>query len=136
MADRKEKRRKGGRFCVAGAPNNMSCRNNSYTEGMTVHQFPKDPNVRKKWVKFVQRHRVDFAEPVNKYAVLCSAHFEQTCYERRYSNDEGLKMNRVLIRGSIPTRDTVIPTGMETISKRSKRRVSEHFSLLILCQRI
>jgi len=65
-----------GRYCVAGAPGSLCCKNNSYTEGITMQQFPKDPVLRSKWVKFVQRHRCDFNEPVCKYAALCSAHFE------------------------------------------------------------
>ncbi|XP_044176984.1 uncharacterized protein LOC122959630 isoform X1 [Acropora millepora] len=54
----------GGRYCVVGAPNNQSCRNTSYTPGITMHQFPLDPKIRSQWVKFVQHHRVDFGEPL------------------------------------------------------------------------
>ena len=74
---------RGGRYCVAGAPNNQSCRNTSYTPRITMHQFPLDPKIRSQWLKFVQRHRVDFGEPINKYASLCSAHFEPSCYPVR-----------------------------------------------------
>ena len=98
------KRKRGGRYCVAGAPNKRSCKNNSYTDGISMHQFPTDPVVRNKWVKFVQRHRVDFHESsVTNYTSLCSAHFEESCYTRKISLDLGeqLKRNKVLIRGSI-----------------------------------
>jgi len=40
----KKVKKKGGRYCVAGAPNNQSCKNNSYTPGVTMHQFPLDVN--------------------------------------------------------------------------------------------
>ena len=40
-----------------------------------------DRAVRGKWLKFVQRHRVDFKELISKHAFLCSVHFERSCYE-------------------------------------------------------
>ena len=60
MAEKKKPVRKGGRYCVAGAPNNQSCTNTNYTPGISMYQFPVDRAVREKWLKFVQRHRVDF----------------------------------------------------------------------------
>lgn len=42
-------------------------------------RLPSDPTLRAKWVKFVQRHRADFGEPVIKCASLCSAHLKQSC---------------------------------------------------------
>ena len=122
------KKKRGGRYCVAGAPNKRSCNNNSYTVGISMHQFPTDPVVRNKWVKFVQRHCADFHESsVTKYTSLCSAHFEESCYTRKISLaiGEQSKQNKVLIRGSIPTRDTVVPERTDTLTKRRKRQVSE-----------
>ena len=135
MAERNCKAiRRGGRYCVAGAPNNQSCRNTSYTPGVRMHQFPADPLVRAKWIKFVQRHRVDFAEPINKYASLCSAHFEQNCYSSSYSLQlDGMtdfKKNKVLIKGSVPTRHTVLIAGPEVPTEREKRQVSVRNSVL------
>ena len=125
-----EKRGKssGERRWVAGAPNKTTCRNGSYTEGVSVHQFPPDPVVRAQWVRFVQRHRVDFGEPINKYAVLCSAHFEDSCFTRDPSihldSMEAILMRKSLIPGSVPTRDTVLPPRPKVISAREKRKVS------------
>ena len=76
-----------------------------------MHQFPTDPVARAKWVRFVQKHRVDFGEPVNKYASLCSANFEESCFTRNRSILEGMAashVRRVLIKGSVPTGDTVL----------------------------
>ena len=78
MAEKKKPVREGGRYCVAGAPNNQSCTNTSYTPGISMHQFPVDRAVREKWLKFVQRHRLDFNEPISKHAFLCSVHFERS----------------------------------------------------------
>lgn len=126
MAENRNKR-KGGRRCVAGCPNKTSCSNNSYTEGITMHQFPTNPVVRAQWVRFVQRHRIDFGEPVNKYASLCSAHFDEACFTRDRSILEIMgdqKVRRVLIKGSVPTRNTVLPPTTSTVlTERHKRQV-------------
>ncbi|KAK2558700.1 hypothetical protein P5673_018905 [Acropora cervicornis] len=42
-----------------------------------MHQFPLDLKIGAQWVKFVQRHRVDINEPINKYASPCSVHFKE-----------------------------------------------------------
>ena len=92
-----------------------------------MHQFPKDPVVQRKWVKFVQRHRADFHESsVTKYTSLCSAHFVESCYTRNISLDLGehSKQNKVLIRGSIPTRDSVVPERTDILTGQRKCQVS------------
>ena len=77
MAERKKTERKGGRYCVAGAPNDQSCKNNSHTPGIRMHQFPTDPILKGKWIQFVRR-----AMLCSFIRELCSAHFEESCYER------------------------------------------------------
>lgn len=118
----------GGRYCKAGAPNGESCKNTSYTPGISMFNFPTEPTLRAKWIKFVQRHRVDFAEPVSQHAALCSAHFESSCFQNDLAWKLGFKKKRDLIKGSVPTRDTVLPEAPEVqLSERSKRQVSKHF---------
>ena len=117
------KGKRGGRYCVAGGPGNTSCKNTSYTPGIKMLQFPKNEEVRQKWVKFVQRHRPSFRNP-SKYSFLCSAHFEDTSYFQPQIVSTGVSWRGTLIKGSIPTRDSVnspLPTKM---SARSKRLVS------------
>ena len=45
--------------CEAGGSNGASCKNNSLTVGISMHEFPKKvgSSLRKAWIKFVQRHR-------------------------------------------------------------------------------
>ncbi len=50
--------RRGGKYCVAGLPNNVSCTNTSYTVGISMHRFPKNPETRQKWVKVVRKRRL------------------------------------------------------------------------------
>ena len=99
-------KRRAGRYCAAGAPNNKSFQNTLFSPGITMHQFPTDVVLREEWIKFVQRHRRDF-KPEGKYTSLCSAHLEASCYHFPIQL-EGIQMNWILIKGSVPTRDTII----------------------------
>ena len=63
MAETQNSRVKGkslGKYCVAGGSGNVSCNNNSTTEGISMHRFPSDSFVRAKWTRFVQRHRAQW----------------------------------------------------------------------------
>ena len=126
MAESKAGKRQRGRYCVAGAPNQQSCQNRSFTPGIRVYKFPKDPVVRGKWVQFVRRH--DFKDPTSAYTSLCSAHFEESSYEKNLAvlssmEAQGLKMNWSLKRDAVPTRDTIVPPAPEELSDRRKRQV-------------
>ena len=119
-----EKKRRGGRYCVAGGPGNTSCMNTSYSPAIKMHQFPKNPIVRHKWIKFVQKHRPSFKNP-SKYASLCSAHFEESCYLRPLvlEDSTGVSWRRNFIHGSIPTRDSLNLASPKKLSARKKRQV-------------
>ena len=133
MAETKKKAvKKGGRYCVAGVRNGETCTNTFYTPGISMHVFPSDPTVRAKWVKFVQRHRVDFGEPVSKFASLCSAHFEESCFTNSLGASLGFQFKKNLIRGSVPTRDAVLPEGPQVLSEREKRQVSDFCICIII----
>ena len=122
-------KRRGGRYCVAGTPNQRSCQNTSFTPGIHMHHFPSDLPVRAQWVQFVRRHRHDYKDPTSKYASLCSAHFDESCYERKMSvvrsvkKEYKLEMRVFLKPTAVPTRDSVTPQSPEKISQRGKRKV-------------
>ena len=80
-----EKKKRGGKYGVAGISSKESCKNNSHTEGISMHLFPRDEEVRWKWIKFVQQRRADFVgEAVNSvHNSLCSGHFEESCFTRK-----------------------------------------------------
>ena len=60
VGDERGRKNKGGRYCVAGSPSQQSCRNNSYTSGITMHQFPTDKKLRQEWARSVRRHRPNY----------------------------------------------------------------------------
>ena len=120
-------RKRGGRYCVAGGPNNVRCTNTSYTEGVSMHVFPKNEEIRKKWTKFVQRHRANFIP--SSTSALCSAHFEVACYERNISlnfgeqTPTGKALKRYLKKDATPTIDCAVSAGYKEVSAREKRQV-------------
>ena len=85
MESQEKKKKRGGKYGVAGISSKESCKNNSHTEGISIHLFPKDEEVRWKWIKFVQQRRADFfGEAVNSAdSSLCSGHFEGSCFTRK-----------------------------------------------------
>ena len=79
-------------------------------------------------VQFVRRHRHDFKDPTSEYTSLCSAHFEESCYQKNLAvlssmEAQGLKMNWCLKKDAVPTRDTIVPPAPEELSDRRKRQV-------------
>ena len=61
------------RRCVAAG-----C-SNSHSDNVRMHKFPRDPELRKKWEKQVQRTREQWTATETSF--LCSDHFEADCFE-------------------------------------------------------
>lgn len=101
-----------------------------------MHHFPFNPKIRAQWVKFVKCHRVDFGEPINKYASLCLAHFEPSFYPiwlwLSLQGTEETKHNKAIIKGSISTRDTVLPAIKQEPTDCGKRQVSRFVYSVVL----
>ena len=116
-----------GRYCVAGGPNKVSCKNTSYIPGISMRRFPKDVHLRRLWTQFVRHHTN--LEP-SEHSALCSANFEPTCFQRKLSlGDEAAdKTHRTLLKqGSMPNVDTVAPPTEDQLSytdrdQRGERR--------------
>ncbi len=96
---------------------------NTNKSGHSVHEFPKDEARRRQWIRFVQVKRANFTPPsVKSQAVICSAHFEESCYPMdvlRLGEFTGglMSMMRNLKPGSIPTIQPFIPSA--SAQKRS-----------------
>ncbi|CAB4044334.1 THAP domain-containing 2-like, partial [Paramuricea clavata] len=118
-----------GKYCVAGRPGNISCKNNSTVQGISMHGFPKtEGTLRNLWIKFVQRHRPNW-QP-SPYSALCSAHFEVHFYLQRpdvtvnqLDTDNSFQTKKMLDRKiAYPTIDTVQPEReVHNISDREHR---------------
>lgn len=122
------KRPRGGKRCAAGGPNLVSCANTWNTEGISMHMFPKeetDSQRRRKWINFVRKHRPHFNPTSN--SCLCSAHFEESCYDVNLSLAKSLNMKRRLKKDAFPTVDVagIIPEVEKQLTDRERRRVRE-----------
>ena len=125
----KKKQKQLGKYCVAGGPGNVSCKNSSLTEGISMHGFPKaEGKMTNLWRKFVQKHRPNWKP--SSYSALCLAHFEPHCFTQRQdiivNMEDNFKGKRWLDReNAYPTIDTVVheqPTRI--VSARERRQVS------------
>ena len=119
----RERKRKGGRYCVAGDPNQQSCRNTSYTSSITMHQFPTDKKLRQEWASFVRRPRPNYKAQC-RYAALSSIHFHESSFTRLIIACKNVRWRRNLIPGAVPTRDSVNLYSLPKLSQRDKRQVT------------
>jgi len=66
-----------------------------------MHVFPKDANLRRQWVKFVQVKRADFVEPT-QHSVICNIHFSLDCYQK-FHGGNGPRKQSLLLSGAVLT---------------------------------
>ena len=85
----------GGKYCVAGGPGSVSCTNDQYMEGVSIHHFPdqnKNKGLYLKWVQFVRKHHPSFKGPgPRSQVILCSAHFKDKCFNIRKDKQSKLE---------------------------------------------
>ena len=120
-----KKTAKGGKYCCAGAPNDTSCKNSTYSTGISMHVFPKDEQQRRQWAQFVRRHRAGF--DASSSSALCTVHFKPTDFVRRLDIDVGSSNSprttqRRLDVGAIPTIDAAGSAPEQVPSERDRRR--------------
>lgn len=120
--------RRGGKYCVAGLPNNVSCTNTSYTVGISMHRCPKNPETRQKWVKFVRKRRLDFTP--TDISFLCSMHFLPTCLTRRQDItvddiEASTRLKKTLSSGAVPTEDGVDEAAFVLLVEEQERLYGE-----------
>lgn len=98
--------RETGKRCVAGGPGRISCGNSQYTPDVSIHHFPdknKDKKRYMQWVRFVRRHRPNWSP--SSQTILCSIHFEESCFTMRRDIAASLGMKSVLKSNAVPTID-------------------------------
>ena len=80
MAESKTSKRQRGRYCVAGAPNQQSCQSRSFTLGIRMYKFPKDPVVRAKLNGFNSSADIDMTSRIRH---LSTIRFVRTIWKNR-----------------------------------------------------
>ena len=85
-----------------------------------MQRFPKEANLKRQWVKFVQAKRADFVEPF-KYSVVCSSHFSPDCNKKGSMVEMGLQKKRKLLPGAIltiPYQKQIRKKGTNTVGRQ------------------
>ncbi len=88
--------------------------NNSNQDGVSLHKFPSNSALMKKWVDQVKRHR-DKWEPT-AYSVLCSQHFEPSCFmaDSILSQSLGFGKKRACLKpDAVPTLSLCVGKGKQ-----------------------
>ena len=81
--------------CVAAGCSNTT------KDGVSLHRFPSDPKYRRIWMTKVKLTRAKWSGPT-EHSFLCSAHFEQTCFERGLHSQFGMAYKAMLLPDAIP----------------------------------
>ena len=82
-----------------------------------MYKFPKDANLRRQRVKFVQVKRADFVEPT-EHSIICNIHFSPDCYEKSFMVEMGLRKQSPLLSGAVPTIQSPAATNSYDTRKR------------------
>ena len=97
----------------------------TYSDGVSLFQFPRDSVLRQQWSQQVRRTRAQWSG-LSEYSVLCSKHFTESCFEPSsvLASTLGLEKRRRLKSDAVSTifkRPTPsFPVG--TSGDRSSRR--------------
>ena len=75
---------------------------NSNKTGYTIHKFPKDANLRRQWVKFVQVKRANLVA-ATEHSAICIIHFSPDCNEESFMVEMGLIKQSPRLSGAVPT---------------------------------
>ena len=79
-------------------------------KGCSLHKFPHDEAIRKKWIKAVKQHRSSWDGP-SAHSLLCSKHFTDDCFLT-----EGVHFRDKM---GMPTAKRLKPDAVPTIFARS-----------------
>ena len=90
---------------------------NTNSDGISLFKFPKDKLMRKKWADQVKRHREKW-EPTD-HSVLCSKHFEESCF----SSDQLLTVSLGLGKKKASLKSDAVPT---LFSKPKRKTLEEN----------
>ena len=77
---------------------------NTHADGVSLFSFPRNPSLRARWNKQVQRTRADWRDATD-YSVLCSEHFTNDCFEEGsvIAAQFGIQKRRRLKPDAVPT---------------------------------
>ena len=125
QTEKKKKRRRGGDIFSL-----LFC-SNPRTDSISLHQAPKDPEIRKKWFNFIAKTRQHMSDL--KIFHICSDHFSDADYliPPVVATSSDVKFKRILNRNVVPS-IYPSPTFDKIKSKQSEYSASP-FCKAIIC---
>ena len=99
--------------CVAAGCSNTT------KDGASLHRFPSDPKYRRIWTTKVKLTRAKWSGPT-EHSFLCSARFEQTCFEWGLHSQFGMAYKAMLLPDAIPT---IFPLSKKAVKAPTKKKL-------------
>ena len=94
---------------------------------MSFFSLPKDAQIRGQWVSFMSEKR-PLPVRITENTRVCSAHFEDHCFENLFAKQQGFSKKLLLKANSVPT---IHPEDMPSTSQQVVQPVSSYFFCLI-----
>ena len=108
------------RRCIAAGCNTSS------GMGYSLHSFPKDETLRRKWISAVKRQRSNWDGPSSS-SLLCSKHFKEDCFVT-----EGVRFREAL---GVPAQKRLKTDAVPTVFAKSTNHVDASSSSYTPCSR-
>ena len=106
-----------GSRCVVQDCSNGSNR----AAAIALHASPNDKSTRDAWAQFVRTKRKNFHPLLNTRFVICSVHFEDSCFTRAFDPNQ----RRQIKPGSLPTIWKKEERSTDVESQRSRRMIEK-----------
>ncbi|KYN29442.1 PREDICTED: THAP domain-containing protein 1 A [Trachymyrmex cornetzi] len=96
---------------------NCKTRTGRAEESSKVYYFPKEPNLRKKWLEACKRKEEELKQT---YSVVCERHFLADCIEEKWTEQRLKNQSRVIRR----LKKDAVPTEYLNIETERKQRIN------------
>ena len=94
-------------------------------KGCSLHKFPQDEAIRKKWIKAVKQQRSNWDGP-SPHSLLCSRHFAEDCFVTegvRFRDEMGMPTAKRLKPDAVPT---ILARSIDYVEPSSSSKTSVH----------
>ena len=94
-------------------------------KGCSLHKFPQDEVIRKKWIKAVKQQRSNWDGP-SPHSLLCSRHFAEDCFvteDVHFRDEMGMPTAKRLKPDAVPT---IFPRSIDYVEPSNSSKTSVH----------
>ena len=107
------------RHCIAAGCDSVG------GKGCSLHKFPQDEVIRKKWIKAVKQRRSNWDGP-SPHSLLCSRYFAEDCFVTegvRFRDEMGMPTAKRLKPDAVPT---IFVRSIDCVEPSSSSKTSVH----------